>query len=219
MLMANYFGSEALRLIAQLSEGIPRNINNICFSGLSLGFANGKKTIGASLIEEVIGSRAIQNDPTPDGRNKDEKFLRYCSSEGESSRRRKQEERSTGEGSQERSSSRWPGWIIRAAALVAAAPGPSRSIGFVERRSPFEAKPAQPGAILTVTPTAEVNRMLPIRNLSPSASEAPRWQPEESPLKVGRSIKDQEPNDTLWHISELTFRESEFADFERYCPI
>jgi general secretion pathway protein A len=65
---ANYsggslFSSEALALIARHSEGIPRNINNICFSALSLGFANDKKTIDASIVKEVIASRNLEELP------------------------------------------------------------------------------------------------------------------------------------------------------------
>jgi len=67
---ANYKGSglfnaEALALIARHSEGIPRNINNICFGALSLGFANGQKTIDAKIIQEVVASRSVEIDPGP----------------------------------------------------------------------------------------------------------------------------------------------------------
>src|SRR4029077_18936582 len=47
------FTPEALELIAQYSEGIPRNINNICFAALSYGFASRIKTIDANVIREV----------------------------------------------------------------------------------------------------------------------------------------------------------------------
>jgi type II secretory pathway predicted ATPase ExeA len=63
------FSSEALALIARHSEGIPRNINNICFSALSLGFANDKKTIDANIVKEIIASRTMEDLPNsrPDG--------------------------------------------------------------------------------------------------------------------------------------------------------
>ena len=48
------FDSQALRAIAQFSEGIPRNINNCCFNALSLGFALGQKVVDLSMVEEVI---------------------------------------------------------------------------------------------------------------------------------------------------------------------
>jgi type II secretory pathway predicted ATPase ExeA len=48
------FTPEALFMIAHLSEGIPRNINNICFHALSLGYAKGQKMIDRAVIEEVI---------------------------------------------------------------------------------------------------------------------------------------------------------------------
>src|SRR5689334_22079333 len=48
------FTADALAIIHSRSEGIPRNINNLCFHGLTLGFANGQKTIGASILNEVL---------------------------------------------------------------------------------------------------------------------------------------------------------------------
>lgn len=48
------FTSEAEALIAERSEGIPRNINNICFSALSLGCVEKQTTIEADVIREVL---------------------------------------------------------------------------------------------------------------------------------------------------------------------
>jgi general secretion pathway protein A len=48
------FTADALAMIHSRSEGIPRNINNLCFHALTLGFANGQKTIGASILNEVL---------------------------------------------------------------------------------------------------------------------------------------------------------------------
>jgi general secretion pathway protein A len=47
------FDLRALSRIAQLSEGIPRVINNLCCGALSLGFALDKKQIDLPIIEEV----------------------------------------------------------------------------------------------------------------------------------------------------------------------
>jgi general secretion pathway protein A len=47
------FTNEACEMIAELSLGIPRNINNLCFNALSLGFALRQKTIGADVLREV----------------------------------------------------------------------------------------------------------------------------------------------------------------------
>ncbi len=51
------FTSEARSLIAELSEGIPRNINNCCFNALSLGFALKRKTIDSAIMQEVAADR------------------------------------------------------------------------------------------------------------------------------------------------------------------
>lgn len=48
------FGSAALRTIADCSEGIPRNINNVCFLSLSLGFAKQEKIISAETVQEAV---------------------------------------------------------------------------------------------------------------------------------------------------------------------
>jgi general secretion pathway protein A len=48
------FTKDALALIAQCSEGIPRNINNLCFNALSLGCALQQKPIDRYVIREVV---------------------------------------------------------------------------------------------------------------------------------------------------------------------
>src|SRR5260221_21228 len=48
------FAPSALAMIHSRSDGIPRNIDNLCFHALSLGFANGQKRIGASILNEVL---------------------------------------------------------------------------------------------------------------------------------------------------------------------
>jgi general secretion pathway protein A len=47
------FTDEACEMIAELSLGIPRNINNLCFNALSLGFALRQPTISADIMREV----------------------------------------------------------------------------------------------------------------------------------------------------------------------
>jgi general secretion pathway protein A len=48
------FTAGALAMIAQYSEGIPRNINNLCFNSLSLGCALKRKTIDSDIVREVV---------------------------------------------------------------------------------------------------------------------------------------------------------------------
>jgi type II secretory pathway predicted ATPase ExeA/phage tail protein X len=48
------FNSSAVAMIARHSEGIPRNINNLCFNALTIGCALKQKTIGTDVIREVI---------------------------------------------------------------------------------------------------------------------------------------------------------------------
>jgi general secretion pathway protein A len=49
------FTKDALALIALSSEGLPRNINNLCFNALSLGSALQLKPIDRDVIRQVIG--------------------------------------------------------------------------------------------------------------------------------------------------------------------
>jgi general secretion pathway protein A len=49
------FTKEALALIFQYSEGIPRNINNLCFNSLSLGCALKRQPIDGDIVREVVG--------------------------------------------------------------------------------------------------------------------------------------------------------------------
>ncbi|MBV9626124.1 MAG: AAA family ATPase [Acidobacteria bacterium] len=55
------FTPQALSMIADLSGGIPRKINNICFNAMSLGYATEQYKIG----QEVIGEVATDLDLSP----------------------------------------------------------------------------------------------------------------------------------------------------------
>jgi general secretion pathway protein A len=54
------FTAGARKLIAEHSEGIPRNINNLCFNALSLGCAMKQKTIDRDIIQEVISDLDLE---------------------------------------------------------------------------------------------------------------------------------------------------------------
>jgi general secretion pathway protein A len=47
------FTPEARVKIADWSNGIPRNINNLCFNAMSLAFAMGKRAVDVAVMEEV----------------------------------------------------------------------------------------------------------------------------------------------------------------------
>ena len=48
------FSERAIALIAKRTEGIPRNINNVCFNAMSLGCALKKQIIDSKVIQEVL---------------------------------------------------------------------------------------------------------------------------------------------------------------------
>jgi general secretion pathway protein A len=64
------FTSEALALIARFSQGIPRNINNLCFNALALGYALQRKTIDGDIIREVAAD--LDFDRFPKGKSQAE---------------------------------------------------------------------------------------------------------------------------------------------------
>jgi len=56
---APLFEHAAMRAIVQFTDGIPRSINNFCFSALSLGCALRERIIGLRVVEEVISDLDI----------------------------------------------------------------------------------------------------------------------------------------------------------------
>ena len=72
---APLFTGEALEKIAAHSEGIPRNINNLCFNSLLLGYAAGSKQVESATVAQVLDDlemnppeskrAAAQREPQP----------------------------------------------------------------------------------------------------------------------------------------------------------
>jgi hypothetical protein len=58
---APLFTMAAVRLIAELSEGIPRNISNICFNAMSIGCAMRAKTIDVAIVHQVAADFDLTN--------------------------------------------------------------------------------------------------------------------------------------------------------------
>jgi general secretion pathway protein A len=50
---------DAVALIAEASQGIPRNINNLCFNALSLAYALQRKPIDTEIIRAVVADRDL----------------------------------------------------------------------------------------------------------------------------------------------------------------
>ena len=57
---APVFTAEALALIASASKGIPRIVNSLCFSALSMGCAQRQKTISTALVRDVIADLELE---------------------------------------------------------------------------------------------------------------------------------------------------------------
>src|SRR6266403_84395 len=54
------FTPSALDLITGSTRGVPRNINNVCFHALSLGYVNRQQTIDVDIIQEVLEDLDLQ---------------------------------------------------------------------------------------------------------------------------------------------------------------
>jgi general secretion pathway protein A len=61
------FDNAAVKLIGQVSQGIPRIINNVCDNALLYGFAAGGEVITREIVEEVV--RALDLAPPSVGEN------------------------------------------------------------------------------------------------------------------------------------------------------
>ena len=59
------FTPAALAMIGTYSKGIPRNINNLCFQALSLGYAKNQKKIDDAILREVISDLSLESLGTP----------------------------------------------------------------------------------------------------------------------------------------------------------
>jgi general secretion pathway protein A len=60
------FTGAAVKMIADMSEGIPRNINNICFNALSLGCSLRHRTVDIDVLRQVASDfdlSALRSDP------------------------------------------------------------------------------------------------------------------------------------------------------------
>src|ERR1700719_540525 len=62
--IAGYDGAEvftpgSVALIAKASQGIPRNINNICFNAMSLACAMGSRRIGTEIVQEALNDLSL----------------------------------------------------------------------------------------------------------------------------------------------------------------
>lgn len=64
--ISDIFSTQSLIRIAQLSEGVPRVINNLCFNAMSLGYALDTKRIDLEIIEEVASDLGISGTPRLD---------------------------------------------------------------------------------------------------------------------------------------------------------
>ena len=61
---ASLFTPAAMAVIREFSQGIPRNINALCFNAMSLGFALGKTELDAQILEEAVADLSLEPPDT-----------------------------------------------------------------------------------------------------------------------------------------------------------
>jgi general secretion pathway protein A len=158
------FTKDALALIALCSEGLPRNINNLCFNALSLGAALQQKPIDRDVIRQVIGDldigpRRKRGPTTAKPQEKAEDILEFIPAD----------DRSSG------------GWFpkIAVAAVVLLAVG----LGLTESQR-WLGHTAQPQTPLTVTAKPEPVVQEPVVAVPPP----PALDDEPEPLAVSTTV-------------------------------
>ena len=179
------FTKDALALIALCSEGLPRNINNVCFNALSLGSALQQKPIDREVIRQVIGDldprRKRASVPQKAEERASEKILEFIPADG-------------------RTSGGWLSKIAVAAALVLAVGlgliGSQRWLG----HHPGESRPltvtAKPGTespapVVSAPPAPRSTEPhdAPTPAASPSApAPAPAPPPADRPARVAAPL-------------------------------
>lgn len=80
------FSAHSLARIAEASEGIPRNINTLCFNGLSLCCAIKKKRVDLAVLDEVLHDRQLSTE-IPGDREMDSPVLKLSTESRDSTHR------------------------------------------------------------------------------------------------------------------------------------
>jgi general secretion pathway protein A len=208
---ANYegdrlFTNEALSLIAQHSDGIPRNVNHICFGAMSVGFACDKKTIDAEIVREVVASREMEAAPVRPEKSEAGEKVSLVGQTVERTRGAAVEARHTIAYPATSNRNAWALWSKRAATGVLAA-GLFIGAALFGHRMGLQAKQRQEAAVASVAAPFTLAELpapaLPEHVLMtpPIATAHTR---DVAVRKTGPTIVVA-PNDTLWHISEMHF--------------
>ncbi len=210
---AKLFTPAAVDLIADRSQGIPRNINNLCFNGLSWAYAMKKARVDADIVREVAAELAV-NCAAP------EEPAAMPASEPQPVR---VATRSTPQPVERPSSmSRWAGPVAALAAVFVVAVlfwfnhTRSQQRVMIEARPPVVTLPAAaPRQSQPPAAAPEANAMTPAMP-APSAAAAPAGEAEEAPAAANPADLTVvvKPLDTLWQISQRYLGRAEPQTFK-----
>jgi type II secretory pathway predicted ATPase ExeA len=69
------FTDQAYALIAEQSQGVPRNINNLCFNAMSLGYSLKRSIVDAAMVQDIISDLELRTVVAP-SKKSDEQSIR-----------------------------------------------------------------------------------------------------------------------------------------------
>lgn len=179
----------ARKLIAEHSEGIPRNINNLCFNALSLGCALKRKTIDRDIVVEVISDLDLEplrqrptTTPAPQPLPPREPLV----------------QRSQHSISAARKQSMFAGWLFKVAIASALLLTLSWAVVPRNRRSP---QPKEVSIVARVPDAAALAKASPTDTHATEAAPVPSSVTQPAPALPPPASVQITPGETLYRIS------------------
>jgi general secretion pathway protein A len=166
------FDASAVRLIAEHSGGIPRNVNNLCFNSMSIACALKRRIIDDEIVREVIAD--LDLDPLTDGEIPSGEKCPVATSQATVSKRTMGARRA------------WFPKALAASALMFSISG-MRTQTRVNRFHPVGVGAPRVGMRPTLAATPELQDQKTLRSLPPSVA------PPEGPESKNRSLASLPP--------------------------
>jgi general secretion pathway protein A len=173
------FTDDALKLISEVSQGVPRIINNLCFNSLSLCRALNRKQVDDSMVSEVIADLELTPQPREPiaaaGGDKDEQL-------------REPEDRSQSSRHLQGSSRRLKGSLAWAAPLVLCAVGILGLVAF--RTYQYRESADEHSLDQNAVPTSVPEPVAESAGATIATEPTPNTAQIEITVKAGQSLRD-----------------------------